>query len=67
MSTDLTRGTQRWTRRADEGTGRVDDVRADEGAGVKEDGLTAPCWGGSRRGGGRAGDDAPGRKPGRRR
>jgi hypothetical protein len=41
MSTGLTRGTRRWTRRADEGTGRVDDVRADEGTGVKEDGPAA--------------------------
>jgi hypothetical protein len=53
--------------RADEGADRVDDVWADEGTGAEEDGPVAPCWCGSRIGGGRAGDATPGRKTGRKR
>jgi hypothetical protein len=66
-ATGLARGARRWTRRADEGAGRVDDVWADDGAGVEEDGPAEPCWGGNWSGGGHADDVAPGRKPGRRR
>jgi hypothetical protein len=34
----LAHGARRWTGRADEGAGQVDDVRANEGAGAEEDG-----------------------------
>jgi hypothetical protein len=67
MATGHARGGRRWTKQFDEGAGRVDDVRADEGVGVEEDGPTVPCWCYNQSGGGQAGDTALGRKSGRRR
>jgi hypothetical protein len=67
MAVGLAHGARRWTGRADEGAGQVDDVRANEGAGAEEDGPMTLRWGGSQSGGGWAGDATPGRKPGQRR